>query len=129
MNTGLESPVNRQAGKPALQCSSATGRKFGKQLSHCLPLPRQDQIRRDLTQWLQYEPPQMGARMRKNQFRRMACFIAERDQIQVERARFVQDFFGCPAKFSLQGLKFSKQRLWRFVFERLEPDNGIYKHW
>src|SRR6185312_14134697 len=99
MNTGLESPVNRQAGKPALQCSNAIGREFSQKFSHRLPLPWQNQIRRNLTQWLQHEPAQVRARMRKDQFGRVARFVAKRDQIQVEGTWLIQDFFWHPAKF------------------------------
>ena len=40
-----------------------------------------------------HKPPQMRARMRQNQFRRIARFISERNQIQIQRARLVENYF------------------------------------
>ena len=49
-------------------------RQSGKQFRDRLPLPRQNQIRRDFTQRLKHKPPQMRARMRQNQLRRIRAF-------------------------------------------------------
>ena len=64
-----------------------------EQLRNRFPLPRQNQLRRDFTQRLKHKPPQMRPRMRQNQFRRVAGFLAERNQIQIQRARLVQNSF------------------------------------
>ena len=42
-----------------------------------LALPRQNQVRRDFAQRLEHEPPQVRARMRQRQFRRLANFVPE----------------------------------------------------
>ena len=54
------------------------GRKLRQQLHNCFTLPRQNQIRRDFAQRLKHKPPQMRARMRQNQFRRVANFCRRR---------------------------------------------------
>ena len=99
----------------------------GKQFRHRLPLPRQNQFRRDFAQRLKHKPPQMRARMRQNQFRRVARFISERDQIQIQRARLVQNFFWLAAKFLFQFAQFFQQRFRRFLCPRNQTGDGIHK--
>src|SRR5437867_1515083 len=70
-----------------------------EQLGHGFHLTGQNQIRRDFTQGLQNKPAKMRAWMRKSQRRRRANFGTEGNEVQVQRAWFIQDFFGRAAKF------------------------------
>ena len=60
-------------------------RKLREQLSHRLRLPGQNQIRRDLAQGLEHEPPLICSRMRKREFWRGDCFAGKGDDVQVQR--------------------------------------------
>ena len=67
-----------------------------------LPLPRQNQVRRDFAQRLKHKPPQKCARVRQYQFRRKADLIPKRNQIQIQRPGFVQNHFRRATKFYFQ---------------------------
>ncbi len=102
-------------------------RKLRKQFCDRSPLPRQNQFRRKLAQRLKNKSALMCARMRQSQFRRMADFVAKRDQIQIQRTRLVGNFLGLAAEFFFQFAQFFKQRFRRFTFSRNETDDGVHK--
>src|SRR5579862_9954021 len=63
----------------------------------------------------------MGARMWQRQLRCCAHFVAKRDQIEVQRARLVQDFPGHAAKLLLQTLEKEFGRMPRKVLNEARP--------
>ena len=97
-----------------------------QQLCHGFALSRQDQIRRDFAQRLKHKTAQMRARMRQSQVRRISCFRAERNQIQIQRPRLVQNLFRRAAKFLFQRAEFLEQRFRRFIFLRREASDGVH---
>ena len=78
------------------------GRQLRKQLRNRFALSRQNQIRRDFAQRLKHKPPQMRPRMRQNQIRRITCFCAKRNQIQIQQSEVRSKLFsaGRPNSFS-----------------------------
>src|SRR5262249_54540878 len=71
----------------------------------------------------------MRARMRQRECSGGADFRAEANQVQVQRARFVQDFFWSAAKFLFQSLQMLQQAFRRFTFTRDQTDGRVYEAW
>ena len=65
----------------------ASGWQRGQQLRDRPRLAGQDIARSEFAQRLQHEAPQVCARMRQRERRCAPHFAAERDQVEVERAR------------------------------------------
>ena len=78
----------------------------GQQTSNGLALTWQGEVRRNLIQRFQNEPAEMRAWMRQNELRRDVCFAAERDQVQIQGPRLVQNQLRSAAKLFLQLLEF-----------------------
>ena len=97
----------------------------GQQLRHRLRLVGQDEVGRDFRQRLQHKASLMCARMRQGECGGGANLIAERNQVQVERARLIEHLLGPAAKFRFQRLQFSKQAFRCFVFVRNQSHDGI----
>ena len=57
----------------------------------------------------------------------VALFLAEGDQVEIDRAGFVDDFFRLPAEFFFESLKFGEEGFRRFVREGFEGRNGVDK--
>ena len=105
------------------------GRQTREQFRHRFPLPRQNQLRRDFTQWLQHKSSQRRSRMRQNQLRRMMRFVSERDQIHIQRTRLVENFLRTTTEFAFQFAQFSQQAQRRFIFWWNQTRNRVHKFW
>ena len=86
-----------------------------QQLCNGLSLPGQDKFGRKFTQPLQDKTPLVRAGMGQHQFFRNARFQAERNQVQIQPARFVDHDLGFAAKFFFQDQQFFQQGLRRFA--------------
>ena len=56
-------------------------------------------------------------------------FCSKRDQIEIDRARFIENLLRFSAKFTFDGLKLPEQRLGCFVAVWRECDDSVDKHW
>ena len=85
------------------------GLKRRQQLADTFPPTGQHGVRRDLRQRREHETPQVGARMWQREPGRAPLLPAKRDQVQVQRARFVEDLFGATPKRDFERLEFVEQ--------------------
>jgi hypothetical protein len=93
-----------------------------EQLSHREGLTRQQRVRRNLAQRMQHETAQMRLRMRQRQLPGRTHLGAERNQIQIQRTRLIDELLRSAAELLLQLLQLCEER-----FGRL-PGSGNHRH-
>jgi len=112
-----------------LNPADALWREAPKQLRDVFGLAGQHEAGGDLIKRLQDKPPLMGAWMRQCQFRSGAGLASERDQVQIERAGFVENLLGLASKFFFDDLEFRKQRFRCLARLRRQAHDSVYKGW
>src|SRR5437867_2019943 len=65
--------------------------------------------------------------MRQTQAFRVARFLAERDQVEIQWPRLVEGLFGLAAELALEGLELVEEAFGRFIRSRQQAGNGVDK--
>ena len=79
-------------------------RQAAQQLAHSLALAGQDELRCDLAERFEHKPSKMRSWMRQLKPRGVPDFVPKRDEVEVERAGFIEDDLGLAAKFLFECL-------------------------
>ena len=105
-----------------------TWRQHFQQLGCCSPLPGENEVRGNLRQRLEHKPALVGSGVRKNKNIAVPHLVPESNQVEIQRAGFVQRLLRPAAKFLFQGLQFGQQRIRRFARSRLQAHDRIQAH-
>jgi len=90
-------------------------------------LASQDEVWGELTQRLDHEPAQVGSRVGQGQSFTLTRFRSKRNEVQIERARLVENSLGLPSEAFLQFLELSQQRIRSLPATRDQPNHCIRK--
>jgi hypothetical protein len=104
---------------------SRVRRETSNQRADSLALAWKHKSRHDLLQRLQHEASLVSPRVWQGESFRGPLHAAERNEIQVQGTRLVQDLLLPPPKFDLQGLESLKQRLWGLPASHPKRHHGI----
>jgi hypothetical protein len=88
-------------------------------------LARQDQGGGYFRQRFEDEAAEMRSRMGQRKPIRGTSQKPERDQIEIQGTRFVQDALGLAPELPLESLELQEQCFRRFRIERNEPNNSV----
>ena len=118
-----------QAPRSAAQFLHAFARwQHFQQLGGRTPLPGENEVRRKLRQRLEHKPAFVSSGVGKNKKIAVPHLARESNQVEIQRAGFVQHLLWPTAKFSFQGLQSGQQRLRRLARSWCQAHHRIHEH-